>query len=147
MKNKIINVLTNKKFDIFINTLVICPLLYIIDYDWEKYNIIALILAVFIVIKNLLLAKINYNFNKSKSEINKSNKSFFKKVGITTLYKFCKIIIEIVFFCFQYKYKTIAKYNVWVCGLIYFNYLINFSKKYFKKSFINKIKKNKTNSS
>jgi len=145
MIKKIINILTNKNFDMFTNTLVVCPLLYVIDYDWEKYKIIALILVVFVVIKNLLLIKINYNLNKSQSETNKSNKSFFKKIGVATLYKLCKIIIQIIYFVFQYKYKTIARYNIWVCGFVYSNYLVDFSKKYFKKSFIKKIKK--TNSS
>ncbi len=63
---KIIDFLLNKKFDNIINYLFICPLLYIIQYDWEKYKIIALLISVFIFIKNILV--INFlNLLKKKS--------------------------------------------------------------------------------
>ena len=121
MLKKLVQILSNKYFNIIINTLVICPLLYVIQYDWKKYHIIAMILAVFILVKELLIIKIQH-FSKDIT-INIFN--------ITFIFKLVKLFLTILIFYFEYRNKTIVKYNIWIAGLIYFNYIIKYIKKIF----------------
>jgi len=128
MFKKLLSILTNKNFDIFINTIFICPFLYIIEYDWEKYKIIALLLSVFILIKNIIIININYFINKNKK--NKSN-LINNNFSFILIYSFFKMLIKILFFYIQYKYKFFVKFNTWICGIIYFKYFIILFKKIF----------------
>ena len=116
---KFIKLILNKKFDNIINYLLICPLLYLIQYDWEKYKIIALVIGVFIFIKNILV-------------INFLNLLYKKKFSIVLLFKFIKMILGILFFALQYKKKFIADWNIWITNILYFNYVIKFLRSFLK---------------
>lgn len=128
MFKKLLSILTNKNFNIFLNTIFICPFLYIIEYNWKKYKIIALLLSVFILIKNIIIININYFINKNKK--NKSN-LINNNFSFILIYSFFKMLIKILFFYIQYKYKFFVKFNTWICGIIYFKYLIILFKKIF----------------
>jgi hypothetical protein len=103
-------------FNSFINKIFIYPLLYFIQYDYEKYKILALFATVFILVKDLINIKLLglidlYNFNNFK----------FPTILI---YKFSKMLISIIFFFLQYKFKSFIKYNVWIANIFYLKYFI-----------------------
>jgi hypothetical protein len=129
MFSKIVNLLNNKLFNKILYMGIICPFLYLIQYDWEKYCLFALLLAVFILIKNMLLFVYDYF-------IQKENKISF----LTIILKLIGGILLIPLFLLQYKYKVFIKFNVWIAGIIYFKYIIDFIDKKYNIKIINKIK-------
>jgi hypothetical protein len=138
-KKSIIDIITSKKFNLFIEYIFIFPLLYLIQYSHKKYSIIALFLAVFILVKNIILMNISGLFNKEYL----TNNTF----PLLLIYKTVKMFIGIIFLFLQYKYKFMIEYNIWIANLFYFKYFIKFiSKKYsinsvikLKKQIINRI--------
>jgi len=124
MLKKILLIITNNNFNIFINSLLVCPLMYLIESNWEKYKMIALILTVFIILKNVLILTIQ--------KIVKNNEN--TKIGIYYIYKYIKLILQFLFFYLQYRYKSFVKFNVWICGIYYFNNLIVLINKILKKN-------------
>lgn len=115
MFSKIVSLLNNKLFNKILYMAIICPFLYLIQYDWEKYCLFALILAVFILIKNMLLFVYEY-FIQKEDKINL----------LTIILKMIGSLLLIPLFLLQYKYKVFIKFNVWIAGIIYFKYIINF---------------------
>lgn len=128
MLKKLARLISKDKFNKLINMLIICPLLYLIDYNWEKYHIIALILSVFILIKDLIIIKIQHFSNLDTI---KSTSKSYKLFSYSLLYKIIKLFAGVFIFYLQYKSKIYIKYNVWLAGIVYLNYLINYFKKYF----------------
>jgi len=119
----IIDIITSKKFNLFIEYVFIVPVLYLIQYDYTKYSYITLFVATFILIKNLILMKITGLFNKDYLTNN--------KFPLVLIYKTIKMFIGIIFFFIQFKYKFIVKYNIWIANLFYLKYFIKFlSQKY-----------------
>ena len=131
--NTIIKVITSKKFNLFIEYTLILPILYLIQYDYTKYSHIALFIAGFILVKNLILMKITGLFNKNYLSNN--------KFPLVLIYKIVKMFIGIIFFFFQYKYKFAVKYNVWIANLFYLKYFIKFMDEQYSYNSIVKIKK------
>lgn len=122
-KSSIIDILISKKFNSFIEYIFILPLLYLIQYNYEKYSYITLFLSVFILIKNLIMMQITGMFKKDYIKNN--------KIPFLLLYKLVKMFIGIIFFFFQYKYKLLVNYNIWISNIFYLKYFIKFiSKKY-----------------
>lgn len=133
IKKSIINILSSQKFNLFIEYIFICPLLYLIQYDYNRFSYITLFLSVFILIKNIIIMKITGFFNKDYLENN--------KFPFVLIYKLVKMFIGIIFFFFQYRYKFALEYNIWIANLFYLKYFIKFlSKKYSINSII-KLKK------
>lgn len=123
IKKSIFDVITSEKFNLFIEYIFIFPLLYLIQYDYNKYCIITLFLGMFIFVKNLILMNIMGLFRKEYL----SNNPF----PLLLIYKSVKMFIGIIFLSLQYKYKFMVKYNIWIANLFYLKYFIKFmSKKY-----------------
>jgi hypothetical protein len=144
--NKIVRVLKNKKFNDFVNLIIVAPSMCLIHYNWEKFNIVCLFLSVFIIIKKILLDKIlSTHFylttNTTSSSIKSDINNFSNKFGFVAIYKFVKVFFEILFYFSQYKFRYIISYNIWISGLIYFYYIVKYINKYIKKTKITKIKK------
>lgn len=98
--HKLVNLLNDEKVNNLINLLVVSPLLYLIQYDWSKFAIVALILAVFIVVKNILLLVVNYTVNG------------IKKIKATrVLLKLVQSAVYGTIFYLQYKFQEYTKYN------------------------------------
>lgn len=132
-KKSIINIIISKKFNLFIEYIFIFPLLYLIQYNFNKYCYIALFISVFIMIKNIILMKIIGLFNKDYLSTN--------KFPLVLIYKTIKMFVGIIFFFLQYKYKFAVNYNIWIANLFYLKYFIKFlSEKYSFNSII-KLKK------
>ena len=117
-KSSIINILISNKFNSFIEYIFIFPLLYLIQYDYEKYSYITLFLSVFILIKNIIVIKIMGLFKKDYIKNN--------KIPFLLIYKLIKMFIGIIFFFLQYKYKFLINYNIWISNLFYLKYFIKF---------------------
>lgn len=132
IKKILCDVILNKKFNLFIEYIFILPLLYLIQYDYEKYNIITLFLSVFILIKNIIIIKILGLFNKKY--IFNNNYLFI------LIYKIIKMFIGILFFFLQYNYKFAVEYNIWIANLFYLKYLIKFMNEKYTLNSIVKIK-------
>lgn len=133
-KNNFYKIIISNKFNSFIEYIFIFPLLYLIQYDYKKYKNITLLLAVFILVKNLIIIKISGLLNKEYLGQN--------KMPIQLIYKLAKMFIGIMFFFLQYKYKFAVNYNVWIANIYYLKYFIQFvSEKYSINSII-KFKKN-----
>lgn len=123
LNHKIIQILKSNKFNSFIEYIFILPLMYLIQYDYEKYNYIIILLSVFIFVKNIIIAKISGLF---ESNYLKQNNFPFQLI-----YKLIKMFVGIIFFFLQYKYKFLVSYNVWISNLFYLKYFVKFlSKKY-----------------
>lgn len=123
LNHQIIKILQSNKFNSFIEYIFILPLMYLIQYDYKKYSYITLILSVFILIKNIIIMKINGLFENNYLRQN--------KIPFQLIYKSIKMFIGIIFFFLQYKYKFLVSYNVWISNLFYLKYFIKFlSKKY-----------------
>ena len=88
-KSSIINILISNKFNSFIEYIFIFPLLYLIQYDYEKYSYITLFLSVFILIKNIIVIKIMGLFKKDYIKNN--------KIPFLLIYKLIKMFIGIIF--------------------------------------------------
>lgn len=131
--NPIIKIITSKKFNLFIEYILILPILYLIQYDYTKYSYIALFIASFILVKNLILMKITGLFNKNYLSNN--------KFPLVLIYKIVKMFIGIMFFFLQYKYKFAIKYNVWIANLYYLKYFIKFMDNKYSYNSIVKLKK------
>lgn len=131
--NPIIKIITSKKFNLFIEYILILPILYLIQYDYTKYSYIALFIAGFILVKNLVLIKITGLFNKNYLSNN--------KFPLVLIYKTIKMFVGIIFFFLQYKYKFAVKYNVWVANLFYLKYFIKFMDEQYSYNSIIKLKK------
>ena len=131
--NSIIKIITSKKFNLFIEYILILPVLYLIQYDYTKYSHIALFIACFILIKNLILIKITGLFNKNYLSNN--------KFPFVLIYKIVKMFIGIIFFFLQYKYKFAIKYNVWIANIYYLKYFIKFMDEQYSYNSIVKLKK------
>ena len=129
MFKKIIKKLNNEKFNNTINYLFIFPMLYLIQHSWENFQIIALLLATFILFKNLLLIKIRKINNKD---------NFTWLIKILQIFK---TILIVSLFCLQYKYKSFTKYNIWISGFFYLKLIIMYIKKKFYYCVIHKIRK------
>lgn len=129
----IVNIITNKKFNLFIEYIFILPLLYLVQYNYDKYSIITLFISVFILIKNLLLMKITGLFKKEYLSNN--------PIPFVLIYKMAKMFIGIAFFFAQYKYKFAIEYNIWIANLFYLKCLIQFVSKKFSVNSIVKFKK------
>jgi hypothetical protein len=123
LNHQIIKILQSNEFNSFIEYIFILPLMYLIQYDYEKYSYITMILSVFILIKNIIVMKISGLFENNYLSQN--------KIPFQLIYKSIKMFIGIIFFFLQYKYKFLVSYNVWISNLFYFKYFIKFlSKKY-----------------
>lgn len=123
LNHKIIKILQSKEFNSFIEYVFILPLMYLIQYDYKKYNYITLILSVFILIKNIILIKINGLFSYDYLKKN--------KIPFQLIYKSIKMFLGIIFFFLQYKYKFLVSYNIWISNIFYLKYFVKFlSKKY-----------------
>jgi hypothetical protein len=134
MKNlSIIEIITSKKFNSFIEYIFILPILYIIQYDYNKYSHITLFISVFILIKNLILMKITGLFNNNYLSNN--------KFPLVLIYKTIKMFIGIIFFFLQYKYKFAVKYNIWIANLFYLKYFITYIDEKYAINSIIKLKK------
>jgi hypothetical protein len=131
-KLSIINIISSNHFNSFIEYIFIFPLLYLIQYDYNKYCNIALFISVFILVKNIIIIKLTDLFNLKNIKNN--------KFPILLIYKLVKMFIGIIFFFLQYKYKFLVNYNIWIANLFYLKYLIKYLK---SKYSINKIYKNK----
>ncbi len=114
--NNFKKVIKNKNFNSFINKLFIYPLLYFIQYDYEKYKILALFASVFILIKDLINIKI---LGLIDSECCKLD-----KLPTVLIFKISKMFIGIIFFFLQFKFKFMSKYNVWIANFFYLKYII-----------------------
>lgn len=134
MKKKLLmNIITSKKFNSFIEYILILPILYLVQYDYNKYSIITLFISVFILIKNLILLKIDGLFNKKYISNNKFH--------LVLIYKIIKMFIGIIFFFLQYKYKFAVNYNIWIANIFYLKYFIKFIDEKFSINSIVKLKK------
>jgi hypothetical protein len=123
LNHKIIKIFKSKEFNSFIEYIFILPLMYLIQYDYEKYSYITMILSVFILIKNIIIIKITGLFENNYLKQN--------KIPFQLIYKAIKMFIGIIYFFLQYKYKFLVSYNVWISNLFYLKYFIKFlSKKY-----------------
>lgn len=117
-KNIILDILQCKSFNTFIEYIFIFPLLYLIQYNYNKFKYITLFLAVFILIKNVIvlnimgLLKIDYIKNT--------------RVPYLLIYKLIKMFIGIIFFFLQFKYRFLVNYNIWIANLYYLKYFIKF---------------------
>jgi hypothetical protein len=111
-------ILISNKFNLFIEYIFIFPLLYLIQYDYEKYSYITLLLSVFILVKNIIIMNIMGLF---KREYFLNN-----KIPLMLIYKLVKMFIGIIFFFLQYKYKFFISYNIWISNLFYLKYFIKF---------------------
>lgn len=134
IKNKlIIDIITSKKFNLFIEYVFIIPVLYLIQYDHTKYSYITLFVATFILVKNLILMKITGLFNKDYLTNN--------KFPLVLIYKTIKMFIGIIFFFIQFKYKFAVKYNIWIANIFYLKYFIKFLSQNYLFNSIVKLKK------
>ena len=123
LNSSIFQVFTSNNFNYFIEYIFIFPLLYLIQYDYNKYCYITLFLSVFILIKNIIVMKFMGLFEKYYIKNS--------KIPFLLIYKLVKTFIGIIFFFLQYKYKLLVNYNIWIASLFYFKYFIKFiSKKY-----------------
>ena len=123
LDNKIIKILKSNEFNSFIEYIFILPLMYLIQYDYEKYSLITLLLSIFILIKNIIVIKLSGLFENDYLREN--------KIPFQLIYKSIKMFIGIIFFFLQYKYKFLVSYNVWISNLFYLKYFIKFiTKKY-----------------
>lgn len=129
----IIDIITSKKFNLFIEYVFIIPVLYLIQYDYTKYSYITLFVATFILVKNLILMKITGLFNKDYLTNN--------KFPLVLIYKTIKMFIGIIFFFLQFKYKFAIKYNIWIANLFYLKYFIKFLSQNYSFNSIVKLKK------
>lgn len=129
----IIDIITSKKFNLFIEYVFIIPILYIIQYDYTKYSYITLFVASFILVKNLILMKIRGLFEKDYLTNN--------KFPLILIYKTIKMFIGIIFFFLQFKYKFAVKYNIWIANLFYLKYFIKFMAEKYSFNSIVKLKK------
>jgi len=118
IKTSILDILKSNSFNCFIEYIFILPLLYLIQFDYTKYNYIALFVSVFILIKNIIVLNITGMFKK-KYILN-------NKIPYLLIYKLVKMFIGIIFFFFQYKSKLLVKYNIWIANLYYLGYFIKF---------------------
>ena len=133
IKTSIVNIIISKKFNLFIEYIFIFPLLYLIQYDYNKYHNIILFLSVFILVKNIILMKIIGLFNKNYLSNN--------KFPLVLIYKTIKMFIGIIFLFLQYKYKFSIKYNIWIANLFYLKYFIKFVSEKYSINSIVKLKK------
>jgi hypothetical protein len=129
----IIDIITSKKFNLFIEYVFIIPVLYLIQYDYTKYSYITLFIASFILVKNLILMKITGLFNKDYLTNN--------KFPLVLIYKTIKMFIGIIFFFLQFKYKFAVKYNIWIANIFYLKYFIKFLSQNYSFNSIVKLKK------
>ena len=128
MIKNIIKIINSSKFNNILYLLLVTPSLYLLQFDWKKFKIIALFLSVFILLKDFLYLK----FKNEKKQLS----------WIYIILNFLKTLLNSLFLYFQYKSKFLINFNVWISGYIYFQYIINFlKKKYFEKNIINKIVK------
>jgi hypothetical protein len=119
----ILDILKSNNFNTFIEYIFIFPLLYLIQYNYNKFKYIALFLSVFILIKNIIILNILGLLKKKYIRKN--------KLPFLLIYKLIKMFIGIIFFFLQYKYKLLVNYNIWIANLFYLKYLIKFiSNKY-----------------
>lgn len=132
-KITIIDIMTSKKFNSFIEYIFILPILYLIQYDYNKYSHITLFISVFILIKNLILMKITGLLNKNYLSNN--------KLPLVLIYKTIKMFIGIIFFFLQYKYKFAVEYNIWIANIFYLKYFIKFIDNKYSINSIVKLKK------
>ena len=112
------NILISNEFNSFIEYIFILPLLYLIQYDYTKYSYVTLFLAVFILVKNLIIIKLDGLFDKEY--LSKTS------MPLQLIYKLVKMFIGIIFFFLQYKYKFAVSYNVWIANIFYLRYFIKF---------------------
>lgn len=131
--NTLIKIITDKKFNLFIEYILILPILYIVQYDYTKYSYITLFVATFILVKNIILMKITGLFNKNYLSNN--------KFPLVLIYKTIKMFIGIMFFFLQFKYKFAVKYNIWIANLYYLKYFIKFMDEKYSLNSIVKLKK------
>lgn len=131
--NTVIKIITDKKFNLFIEYILILPILYLVHYDYTKYSYITLFVATFILVKNIILMKITGLFNKNYLSNN--------KFPLVLIYKTIKMFIGIMFFFLQYKYKFAVKYNIWIANLYYLKYFIKFMDEKYSLNSIVKLKK------
>lgn len=129
----LIKIISSKKFNLIIEYAFILPLLYLVQYNYEKYKILIFVVSVFILVKNILIMKITGLFDK-KYLLN-------NKIPFLLIYKIIKMFIGIIFFFFQYKYKFFVCYNVWIANLFYLRYFIKFIKEKYSINSIIKLKK------
>lgn len=118
MKNiqNFVEILRDNDFNSFINKLFIYPLLYFIQYDYEKFSTLALFASVFILVKDLINIKLLGLFD---SFINYKN-----KFPTILIYKVIKMLIGVIFFFLQYKIKSFSKYNVWIANIFYLKHIL-----------------------
>jgi hypothetical protein len=129
--DKILLLFNNKYINEIIYSIVIGPSLYLIQYNWEKYNILALFLSVFIIIKELIVMQVDMIANTST------------KIKYTSMItKFLLNILLIPLFLVEYKLKYYVKLNVWIASLLYFKVILKIIDNNYKIPIIRKISKN-----
>lgn len=132
--NNIYNIFNVDRIDSLINLLLITPFLHYIQMDWVRFSIIALVLGVILVIKEILLIFVIYSKKKSRSS--------------QILWRFINCLIIIPMSYLQFKSKSFVQYNKWFNGInVFYNlcrmYLNNNTIKYSNKKSNKKSKKNK----
>ena len=114
--NNLTKLLSIEKIDRLVNILIVSPLLHLIQNDWAKFSIVALILGVIIVIKNILMVLVTYSKNKSIK-----NKSSF------VLWKFINSLIVIPISYMQFKYESFTQHNYWIEAITVFYNMLKLS--------------------
>ena len=127
----ILNILTSYNFNSFIEYIFILPLMYLIQYDYNKYKYIALFMSVFILIKNIIILNLMDLFKKNNIKNDIIQYSF--------IFRLIKMFIGIIFFFLQYKYKILINYNIWIANLFYLKYFIKFMSDKYSLNSIKKI--------
>jgi len=110
---KLANLFNNYKIDEYINLLIITPLLGLLQTNWVDYTIVALVLAVIIVIKTILLTFINFASSKSQ-----------KVKSTSLLWKFISNLIIVPFLYLQYKSAEYTKFNKWFSAIAVFHNIV-----------------------
>lgn len=127
----ILNILTSNNFNCFIEYIFILPLMYLIQYDYNKYKYIALFMSVFILIKNIIILNIIDLFKKNNVKNDLIQYSF--------IFRLIKMFVGIIFFFLQFKYKILINYNIWIANLFYLKYFIKFMSDKYSLNSIKKI--------
>jgi hypothetical protein len=127
----ILKILTSYNFNSFIEYIFILPLMYLIQYDYNKYKYIALFMSVFILIKNIIILNLMDLFKKNNIKNDLIQYSF--------IFRLIKMFVGIIFFFLQFKYKILINYNIWIANLFYLKYFIKFMSDKYSLNSIKKI--------
>jgi hypothetical protein len=111
--NNLSKLLTIEKVDRLVNILIVSPLLHLIQNDWAKFSIVALILGVIIVIKNILMVLVTF-----------SKKTSIKNRSAYVLWKLINSLIVIPISYMQFKYESFTQHNYWIEAVtVFYNML------------------------